>query len=59
MATLIAPLVGTSLQLTLALLRMAREAGELKQKDWVEFKKQMDKEFSEDEFPDYDELRKV
>lgn len=55
MATLIAPLIGTSLELTLGLLRMARESGELKQKVWIEFKKQIDKEFNE--FPTYDELR--
>lgn len=53
---LISPLVGTSLQLTLELLRIARELKQLSQKDWEEFKKQMDKEFSE--IPTSDELRK-
>ncbi len=53
---LIAPLIGTSLQLTLELLRIARETKELSQKQWDEFKAIMDKEFSE--IPTYDELRK-
>ena len=55
-APLIAPLVGTALQLFLGLMRAAREAKELSQKDWDEFKAIMDKEFSE--IPTYDELRK-
>ncbi len=56
---MIAPLVGTSLQLFLGIVRMAIEAKELDRKEWDEYKKQIDKEFREDEFPTYDELRKT
>lgn len=54
MSTLIAPLIGTSLELFLGLMRIAREAKELNQQQFEEIKKKIDKEF--DEFPEWDEL---
>lgn len=54
----VAPLIGTSLQLALEVFRIARKVGELKKKQWYEFKAIMDKEFSEDGFDTSDELRK-
>ncbi len=51
---LIAPLIGTALELTLSLIRAAQAAKEMNRQQFEEIKKRIDKEFNE--IPEWDEL---
>ena len=50
----IAPLIPTAIQLVIGIIKAAKEAKELSEKEFDEFKSQLDEEFAN--IPDWDKL---